>query len=137
MRTAKIVTVIISLQFAITGWAQIDRSPLRERIPKPDSAKYRQVRDGKDWKNPFLVVRPNGIEIIGVTPRAGCIPLQDVTKELEHLPSSAWPYGLVVAVVDVGIGSRDDDWPKIQANRQKLLALLKHLGIAADLWPSG
>ena len=137
MRTATIAAVIISIQFAITGWAQVDRSPLRERIPKPNPAKYQQVRDGKDWKNPFLVVRPNGIEIIGVTPRPGYISLQDVTKELEHLPSSAWPYGLVVAVADVGIVSGGDDLPKIHANRQKLLALLKHLGIAADLWPSG
>jgi len=114
MGTAKIATVIISLQFAITGWAQVDHSPLRERIPKPDPAKYSKVREGKDWKNPFLVVRPNGIEINGVTPRAGYISLQDVTKELEHLPSSAWPYGLVVAVVDAGIVSGGDDLPKIR-----------------------
>jgi len=135
MRAAKIAAIIVAFQFAITGWTQVDRSPLRGRIPKPDPAQYRQIRDGHDWKNPFLVVRPNGIEIIGVTPIEPGIPLQDVTKELEHLPSSAWPYGLVVAVVDVGLGSRED-WPKVQANRQKLLIILKRLGIAAELWPS-
>ncbi len=48
-------------------WARPVREPLQKRIPKPDSAKYREVRDAKDWKNPYLIVHPAGVQIVGVT----------------------------------------------------------------------
>jgi hypothetical protein len=135
MRIARSLAALMALQLVIagTGWTQAQ--PLRKRIPKPDPAKYREVRDGKDWKNPFLVVRRGGIEIIGVTSIEPGIPVESVVGELERLPDSAWPYGLIVAVVNVGIQSRGDG-PLIRANREKLLALLKRHGIAADPWPS-
>ena len=38
---------------------QTSRS-LQNRIPKPDPKKYRSVQDAKDWKNPYLIVRPDG-----------------------------------------------------------------------------
>jgi hypothetical protein len=43
---------------------------------------------------------------------------------------------LVVAVQDTGILSREKDPALIEANRAKLLNLLKELGIAVDRWPS-
>ena len=135
MRTAKILVAVVTLQFFLAGAGWTQTRPLRKRIPKADPAKFRQVRDGKDWKNPYLVVRRGGIEIIGVTSIEPGIPVEAVQGVLEHLPDSAWPYGLVVAVMDVGIQSKGDE-PLIRANRENLLALLERLGIAADLWPS-
>jgi hypothetical protein len=128
--------IVIALEFAaaVLCGAQ-SRQPLRERISKPDPAKYKHGRDGQHWRNPFLVVRRGGIEIIGVTSVEPGIPVDSVGIELERLPDSAWPYGLVVAVMDVGVQSKGDG-PLIGRNREKLLALLKRLGIAADLWPS-
>jgi len=111
------------------------RQPLRQRIPNAEPAKYRQVRDGKDWKNPYLVVRRDGVEIIGVTSAEPAVPVDLVEGELERLPRSAWPYGLVVAVQDVGIMGAGDQ-PRVLANREKLLAVLKRAGIAVELWPS-
>lgn len=72
----------------------------------------------------------------GVTPVGQAIPVDSVPLVLEGLPDSAWPYGLVVAVQDIGLVS-DGDLPRIEANRKKLLMLLKKLAIAVDLWPSG
>jgi hypothetical protein len=109
---------------------------LRQRIPKADPSKYQQVRDGKDWKNPYLVVRRDGVEIIGFTSAEPAIPLESIAAELERLPASAWPYGLVVAVQDISLGSAAD-WPLVHSNRAKLLEILKKLGIKAELWPSG
>lgn len=109
--------------------------PLRQRIPKADPAKYQSVRDGKDWRNPCLVVRGDGVEIVGVTSAEPAVPLQSIAAELERLPASRWPYGLVVAVADVSIGSATD-WPRVRANRAKLLEVLRKLGIKAELWPS-
>ena len=59
----------------------------RQRIPKADPEKYRSIRDGKDWHNPKLVVRPEGIEIIGITPAGQAIAVDSVPERLEHLPT--------------------------------------------------
>jgi len=117
------------------GCAQTSRS-LQVRIPRPDPQKYRSVRDAKDWKNPYLIVRRDGIEILGMTPVGRAIAVESVPGMLERLPDSAWPYGLVVAVQDIGIVSGGADLANIEANRTKLLNLLKRLGVAVDRWPS-
>jgi len=120
--------------FSSIAWTQTSQ-PLPKRIAKADPTRYRAVQDGKDWKNPYLVVRPNGIELVGTTPPGSVIPVEKVKEVLEGLPTSSWPYGLVVAVQDIGLIS-DGDLPRIQATRQRLLRLLKELGITADPWPS-
>ena len=81
------------------------------------------------------VPRANGIELVGTTPPGSSIPVEKVKDVLEGLPTSSWPYGLVVAIQDLGLIS-EGDLPRIQATRQRLLSLLKDLGVTADLWPS-
>ena len=120
---------------ACIGCTQTSRS-LHTRIPKPDPKKYNSVQDAKDWKNPYLVVRRDGIEIVGITPVGHAISVESTPGTLEKLPDSAWPYGLIVAVQDIGIVSGKTDLARIEANRTKLLNLLKDLGIAVDRWPS-
>ena len=116
-------------------WAQ-NTYPLRQRISKAAPEKYCFIRDGKDWHNPKLVVRPEGIDIIGITHPGKPIPVDAVPEKLEELPDSAWPYGLIVMVSDAGILSSPKDRPRIEANRARLLRVLKAHGIAVDLWPS-
>jgi hypothetical protein len=118
----------------LIGWTQTPQS-LQNRIPKPDPTKYHAVQDAKDWKNPYLMVRRDGIEIVGVIAVGKAIPVDSVPGVLEGLPGSAWPYGLVVAVQDIGLVSEGDP-PRVEANRKRLLMLLKKLAIAVDLWPS-
>lgn len=118
----------------LIGWTQT-RQSLQNRIPKPDPKKYHAVQDAKDWKNPYLIVRRNGIEVVGMTHVGQAFPVDSVPGVLKGLPDSAWPYGLVVAVQDVGLVSEGD--PRhIEANRRRLLMLLKKLAIAVDPWPS-
>jgi hypothetical protein len=109
---------------------------LKKRIPEPDPKKYQSVQDAMDWKNPYLVVHPEGIEIVGMTPRGRFVPVESVPRILEKLPDSQWPYGLVVAVQDTGILSGKADVTRIEATGAKLLHLLEQLGITADRWPS-
>jgi hypothetical protein len=94
------------------------------------------VRDAANWKNPYLIVRPDGIEIIGMTPVGRGIAIESIPGVLERLPDSAWAYGLIVAVQDLGIVAGKTDKDRIEANRTKLLNLLKELGVAVDRWPS-
>jgi hypothetical protein len=118
----------------LIGWTQTPQS-LQNRIPKADPKKYHAVQDAKDWKNPYLIVRRDGIEIVGMTAVGQAISVDSVPGVLKGLPDSAWPYGLVVAVQDIGLVSEGDP-PRIEANRKRLLMLLEKLAIAADLWPS-
>jgi hypothetical protein len=130
------VTIFVAQLIASTliGWTQTPQS-LQYRIPKPDLRKYQAVQGARNWKNPYLIVRRDGIEIVGMTAVGQAIPVDSVPGVLKGLPDSAWPYGLVVAVQDIGIVSEGDP-PRIEANRKRLLMLLKKLAIAVDLWPS-
>lgn len=119
---------------APVGWTQSLPS-LPSRIPKPDPKKYHAIRDAADWKNPYLIVRREGVEIIGRMAVGDSIPVDSVPGALKKLPDSAWPYGLVVVVQDIGIVSPGDP-ARIEANRKALLTLLKKLGVAVELWPS-
>ncbi len=137
LKTALLCGVFLAQCVALThiGWTQTSRT-LQSRIPKPDPKKYDSVREAKYWKNPYLLVRPDGIEIIGITPVGRGIAVEFVSGMLERLPDSAWPYGLVVAVSDVGVMSAKTDLKGVEANRIKLLNLLKDLGITVERWPS-
>jgi hypothetical protein len=92
------------------------------------------VESAKDWKNPFLIVRRDGIEVVGVT-HGRAIAVKSVLSELEDLPASTWPYGLVVAVQENAVRSNGDT-RLIAANRIRLIKLLKRVGIAVENWPS-
>lgn len=114
-------------------WAQTPLS-LQNRIPKPDANKYRAVQNAKEWKNPYLIVRRNGVEIVGNTAVGQAIPVDSVPEALRGLPDSAWPYGLVVAIQDIGVRSAEDS-RGIDINRKRLQVLLKKLAIAVEFWP--
>lgn len=121
--------------FALAVYAQGSK-PLTERIPKADPKLYRTVQDGRDWKNPFLIVSRSGVEIIiSGTQRHGAIPVTSVPEALEQLPDSAWPFGLVVAIADSGVQGVGDG-PFIKLNQKQLISLLEKLHITLELWPS-
>ena len=112
-------------------------SSLKGRIPPADPSKYRSVRDGRDWQNPYLMVRANGIDVRPISPATESPTMSpaNVVAYLEKLPSIAWPYGLVVAVQENGVRAPGDDIP-IRNNREELVRLLEKAGIKVDLWPS-
>lgn len=128
--------VILSLLLLAASTARAQKSvPLSDRIPPVNHDAYRQVRDAKQWKNPYLVVHRNGIEVIGITGKGALIPVHTLAEVLKRLPNSAWPYGRVVAVQDSSIQATGDA-PQIKANRKKLLRLLHEMQIEVDPWPS-
>lgn len=56
-------------------------------------------RISSQWKNPCLIVGPEGIEIIVGMARDGRkISVGSVGRALEGLPDPAWSYGLIVEV---------------------------------------
>lgn len=117
--------------------ADTGTSALKNRIPPPDPNKYRSVRDARDWQNPYLMVRANGIDArpISAATETPTMSPADVVAYLEKLPSMAWPYGLVVAVQENGVRAPGDD-ARIKRNREELVRLLENAGIRVNLWPS-
>src|SRR2546421_11285075 len=105
LRTGLLVGLLLAQLVAAAHIAQTSRS-LENRIPKADPKKYHAVQGAKDWKNPYLIVRRDGIEIVGMTAVGQAISVDSVPGVLKGLPDSAWPYGLVVAVQDIGLVRR-------------------------------
>jgi hypothetical protein len=117
--------------------ADTGKSTLKNRIAPADPAKYRSITDSQEWRNPCLIVQAKGIDPWSISP-ATKIPTMapaDVVAYLEKLPSSAWPYGLVVAVEENGIIGRGDE-AQIKRNREELVRLLEKAGVKVELWPS-
>ena len=111
-------------------------NPLTGRIPSADPKKYQGIHNGKDWRNPYLIVRADGIEIAGTASGGSPIPVESVAAALESLPDSAWPYGLVVAIREKGVGSAEAERSRIETNRMSLEPLLGELGVVVGFRPS-
>ena len=114
-------------------------SSLKVRIPPAKHNVYDVIRDGREWKNPYLIVSEDGIEVrkTGDDYTARIVPVAEVIDFLENLPKAAWPYGLIVAVQDNGICCRYSDGDaRKRDNRLDLLGRLKREGIPVSLWPS-
>jgi hypothetical protein len=138
-------TGLISIVVLLTGLAAFAQRPtnnktavLRNRVPPSNPEKYRDIREAANWKNPFLIVQPNGVEILcgGAAASGPTIPVSHVVRYLERLPESAWPYGLVVVVIENGVSANKDDWSRTKHTWLKLRRRLKEARIPAELWPS-
>ena len=103
--------------------ADTGASLLKNRIPPPDANKYRSVRNARDWQNPYLKVKANGIDArpISAATEAPTMSSVEVVAYLEKLPPMTWPYGLVVGVQESGVRAPDDD-VRINRNRKNWYA---------------
>ena len=114
---------------------QQTRKKLDSHIPPPDPGKYKDVRDARDWQNPYLVIRAEGVEVISrsAAVERQSIPCDELAVFLESLPATAWPYGRVVAAQEIGIrrGDGRDDQP-IAENKARVERILRLLGIQVD-----
>ena len=112
---------------------------LNARIGPANPQRYKSIHDAKDWKNPILVIRQDGIEVIskGLPSGQRTVASTDLQRTLIDLPVTAWPYGRVVAVQDIGLRAADlSDEQPIAHNRNVTLAILKTLQVTVERWPS-
>jgi hypothetical protein len=125
--------------------AQQAKNKLDSRIQPPDLRKYEDIRDGNDWLNPYLVIRPEGIQLIarGSSVERKVISRHELKKMLISLPVTAWPYGRVIGVQEIGIRSgspNSEIWRKddelIEKNKIEVNRVLSSLGVRIKWWPS-
>jgi len=60
------------------------------KIPMPQSnaLKHDRFKDLSDWKNSYLIILSDGVEVLGSSAH---IALNDLPMALAKLPSAAWP----------------------------------------------
>jgi hypothetical protein len=117
----------------------VQTTQLNPRIGPAAPQLYESIRDAKDWKNPYLVVRPDGIEVLagGLPSGRTMVAVTDLQRTLVDLPLTAWPYGRVVAATEIGIRAADRSGQKrIADNLDKTLAILKNLKVTVYRWPN-
>jgi hypothetical protein len=125
------------------------------RIPLPTKSLYVNIHDPSEWKNPFLSVdadfldlhvimgdanpsdlgagsmfRPEGARRQEMQIRPG-----DLTRALLALPDRAWPYGRVVAIAESPEADRKKR-PIIRRNVETTIQRLNDLGIVVEEWPT-
>lgn len=111
--------------------AEATKSTDLERIPAADSSKYPKLSNMKDWQNPYLVVRDDGIGFVDLSNREiHVLKPEEVSAELVSLPSTAWPYGRVVLVTQaVPKSASDQTKEELRKNRGLLLGTLRELDV--------
>jgi hypothetical protein len=109
-----------------------------EALPPADNQKVSAVRDMKNWKNPYLIVRTDGVGLLDPANNEQKILTPDqLLAALADLPSSAWPYGRVVAVTEsFPTGSSDADKAQLRRNRALVAGTLESLHVVINWVPS-
>ena len=83
------------------------------------------------WRNPYLVVREDGIGFLDLSNREiHILKVEEIPAELVSLPSSAWPYGRVVMVAQAAPKNPTEQTKAdLRKNRALLLGTLKELDV--------
>jgi len=114
-----------------------DPQTILQAIPPADSTRYEHVRDMKNWRNPYLIIRADGVALFDVADSAEIIlKPEELLPALAKLPASNWPYGRVVAAAEAGAGRSEQERVAIRRNKGIVGGLLQGAQIAVDWVPS-
>ena len=106
-------------------------------IPPAAPEKYRGMVDMKGWRNPYLIIRADGVALLDPDNHLERILKPgELTQALGNLPPAAWPYGRVVAVTENGVRGSADDSVKIRQNRALVAGTLESMHVLINWIPS-
>jgi hypothetical protein len=101
-----------------------------QAIPSADPAKYEHIQNTKNWRNPYLIVRADGVALYDTADSAEIIlKPEEVIGALAQLPRSNWPYGRVVAATETAASS-DQQGVAIRRNKGLVGGLLEEAHVA-------
>jgi len=107
-----------------------------QQIPAADPQKYAGVRDMKNWRNPYLIIRADGVALFDAADHEEhLLKPEELTPALAKLPPSAWPYGRVVAATENGVRAAGDD-ARIRKNRGIVAGTLESMHVVINWVPS-
>ena len=108
-----------------------------QQIPAADPQKYAGMRDMKAWRNPYLIVRVDGIGLLDVGNNEQQVVDPDKLPEaLAKLTGSAWPYGRVVAIQEISAAGSEEDKAKLRRNRALVAGALESMQVLINWVPS-
>jgi hypothetical protein len=114
-----------------------DPQTILQAIPPADSAKYQHIQDMKNWRNPYLIVRADGVVLFDSADSAEIlVKPEDLLPALANLPASYWPYGRVVAARENGVRGSEQDGVAIRRNKGIVGGLLQGAHIAVEWVPA-
>jgi len=114
-----------------------DTQVLLQAIPAANSAQYERIHDMKAWRNPYLIVRTDGIALYDTADSAEIIlKPNELLPALARLPASNWPYGRVVAAAESGIRNSEQDAIAIRRNKGIVGGMLEGAQIAVRWVPA-
>ena len=91
----------------------------------------------KTWRNPYLIVRVDGVGLLDVSNNEQqIIDLGRLPEALAKLPTSAWPYGRVVAIQEISAASSEEDRAKLRKNRALAAGALESMKVLINWVPS-
>jgi hypothetical protein len=100
-------------------------------IPEPDPTRYPDWHNLRDWKNPYLVVREDGIGLLDTAnSEIHILKPEEVPAALIALPDTAWPYGRVVLMAEaMPKNASEQTKSDLRKNRGLLVGTLKDLKV--------
>jgi hypothetical protein len=96
-----------------------------QAIPSADPAKYDHIQNTKNWRNPYLIIRADGVALYDTADSAEILlKPEEVIGALAQLPRSNWPYGRVVAAAET-VAASDQAGVAIRRNKGLVGGLLE------------
>lgn len=125
-----------------------------EKIPVPTKSLYVDVHDPSQWRNPFLTVGTDMLDLRielpdqqlgsfgdgsmlrppGARRQELHLRMSDMGKAVAAIPAGAWHYGRVIAVAESPDAGRKDR-PQIRRNVEAVINQLNDLGVVVEEWP--
>jgi len=140
LRAASIIALIVSLGACSSqpnAAPAPDPSAALQALPPADSSQYERIQDMKKWRNPYLIVRTDGVALFDTADSAEIIlKPEELLPALARLPASNWPYGRVVAAAENGVRTSEQDAVAIRRIRGIVGGMLQSAHIAVKWVPS-
>ncbi len=108
-----------------------------QAIPAADAAQLERIHDMRNWRNPYLIVRPDGVALLDAADSAEIkLKPAELLGALAALPASNWPYGRVVAAAENSAKASEQDSVAIRRNKGIIGGILQSAHIAVKWVPS-
>jgi hypothetical protein len=114
-----------------------DPTALLQSVPAADPAKYEHIADMRKWRNPYMILRADGVAYFDTADSAEIhLKPGEILAMLARLPASAWPYGRVVAISENAVKGTEQDAVAMRRMKGIVGGILEGAHVTVDWVPS-